>query len=44
MVIVEKIYTYNYKYTLLLIEIIRDGVSRYKIFDVDIFGDPVYSD
>jgi len=40
-VILEKIYTYNFKNTLIKIETIKDGISTYRIFETDIFGDPV---
>lgn len=37
----EKIYTYNNLGTLVQVETKRDGVSTFKTFDTDIFGEPI---
>ncbi|MGL5892643.1 MAG: hypothetical protein ACRC3B_22310 [Bacteroidia bacterium] len=39
--VLEKIYTYNFKYVLVQIETIKNGISRIQTFDTDINGDPV---
>lgn len=39
--IYEKFYRYNFKNNLVQIETKRDGVSKFKNFDTDIYGDSV---
>lgn len=39
--IYEKFYRYNFKNNLVQIETKRDGISKFKTFDTDIYGDSV---